>query len=282
MHEIEVENPPREETPPPEYSMAERQETSERHAMKSWTTCYEDSCPIHLQDKEGADWFPRKYNAPATLDNGKAECMALTADAIHVRTSHYRYLQCGDPYCKKTGNHEHLAYDPAAGPQEKSRIIRLRFCHDTQCPNYTPGMEHIHQGERDPKVPMTEVSLDPETQPEMSMSQPAEEPRYGPATADHYHVLQIFGTCEERGVLTPKYDETIDQNLLYGYYSCRTERCLLRSIPHVHQCHYDPAEMDRLGMTREEAQAALSEQGAECKKDDCPSPSNHLHWPKNE
>jgi hypothetical protein len=30
------------------------------HAVLSWTACYNDSCFVHLRDKEGAGWYPRK------------------------------------------------------------------------------------------------------------------------------------------------------------------------------------------------------------------------------
>jgi len=35
-------------------------EQSKKHATLSWTACYDDSCWTHLEEKEGANWFPRK------------------------------------------------------------------------------------------------------------------------------------------------------------------------------------------------------------------------------
>jgi len=35
-------------------------EESKKHATLSWTACYDDSCWTHLEEKEGANWFPRK------------------------------------------------------------------------------------------------------------------------------------------------------------------------------------------------------------------------------
>jgi len=29
------------------------------HAHLSWTACY-DYCPIHLSEKEGSNWFPKR------------------------------------------------------------------------------------------------------------------------------------------------------------------------------------------------------------------------------
>jgi transposase InsO family protein len=30
------------------------------HASMSWTACYDDNCPVHLDDKLGENWFPKK------------------------------------------------------------------------------------------------------------------------------------------------------------------------------------------------------------------------------
>ena len=30
------------------------------HDAISWTVCYDDLCSIHLSDKEGLGWFPKK------------------------------------------------------------------------------------------------------------------------------------------------------------------------------------------------------------------------------
>jgi hypothetical protein len=35
-------------------------EQSKKHATLSWTSCYDNLCWTHLEDKEGANWFPRK------------------------------------------------------------------------------------------------------------------------------------------------------------------------------------------------------------------------------
>jgi len=38
----------------------EKIEEAKKHATLSWTGCYNDSCWTHLEEKEGANWFPRK------------------------------------------------------------------------------------------------------------------------------------------------------------------------------------------------------------------------------
>ena len=35
------------------------------HTSLSWTACYDDTCCIHLSDKEGSGWFPRKPKSAA-------------------------------------------------------------------------------------------------------------------------------------------------------------------------------------------------------------------------
>ena len=35
-------------------------EQAKKHETLSWTACYNDSCWTHLEEKEEANWFPRK------------------------------------------------------------------------------------------------------------------------------------------------------------------------------------------------------------------------------
>ncbi|KAI5851265.1 hypothetical protein DFP73DRAFT_536552 [Morchella snyderi] len=30
-----------------------------QHVLMTWTACYDDSCPVHLCDKNGSGWFPQ-------------------------------------------------------------------------------------------------------------------------------------------------------------------------------------------------------------------------------
>jgi hypothetical protein len=50
-------------------------EGTKTHASLSWTACYDDSCPTHKGDKEGAEWFPKgvRNNAPRVLAVGRRE-----------------------------------------------------------------------------------------------------------------------------------------------------------------------------------------------------------------
>lgn len=43
---------------PPELSPEPTEE--EKHACLNWTACYKDECLIHLSEKMGANWFPKK------------------------------------------------------------------------------------------------------------------------------------------------------------------------------------------------------------------------------
>jgi len=43
------------------------------HASLSWTACYNDNCPTHRSDKEGANWFPKGVTQQRTLAVGKRE-----------------------------------------------------------------------------------------------------------------------------------------------------------------------------------------------------------------
>ena len=37
----------------------EIRETNSKHALLSWTVCFEDRCPIHRSSKEGSGWYPQ-------------------------------------------------------------------------------------------------------------------------------------------------------------------------------------------------------------------------------
>jgi len=45
-------------------------EEAKKHATLNWTGCYNDSCWTHLEEKEGANWFPRK---PKSLNQHRKE-----------------------------------------------------------------------------------------------------------------------------------------------------------------------------------------------------------------
>jgi hypothetical protein len=42
-----------------EYSDTEEEEDP-KHALMSWTVCYDDHCQIHKSDKDGSGWYPKK------------------------------------------------------------------------------------------------------------------------------------------------------------------------------------------------------------------------------
>lgn len=44
-------------------------EERQKHAMMSWTGCYDDHCPIHKSDKDGAGWYPQNWKGKAPRRN---------------------------------------------------------------------------------------------------------------------------------------------------------------------------------------------------------------------
>ncbi len=55
-------------------------EQSKKHATLSWTACYDDSCWTHLEDKEGANWFPRKPKSAIQQQKEAQRRQALEAE----------------------------------------------------------------------------------------------------------------------------------------------------------------------------------------------------------
>ncbi|PWW75723.1 hypothetical protein C7212DRAFT_344410 [Tuber magnatum] len=55
-------------------ALTSRQERSEPspHAEMSWTVCYDDDCEIHLREKQGSGWFPKRRNRKGPR-NGKGK-----------------------------------------------------------------------------------------------------------------------------------------------------------------------------------------------------------------
>lgn len=54
-------------TPTPE------QQEARRHMCLSWTACYDDSCQVHLSEKQGSNWYPkppRPLPTPASVCPG--------------------------------------------------------------------------------------------------------------------------------------------------------------------------------------------------------------------
>src|SRR5947209_7731482 len=60
------------------------------HANKSWTSCYDDNCPIHLTEKEGAGYFPKREK------NFSQYPRSDDRNFMHKETS---WRDCLDPYC---------------------------------------------------------------------------------------------------------------------------------------------------------------------------------------
>lgn len=265
----------------------------EQHAHRAWTACLNDDCPVHLPDKEGANWYPRAPGERTrtgplvmTFDNGKARYLALTATAMHVVTHYWRNLTCERPECTKEKPHDHIGYDPGMEKQDHERIVKLQFCQDPECEDRDrddPDGRHVHQSLEEGTVNVVQLDPEPE-EPEMNMAEPQENT--SPTLEDHEKVSRVFQECGDRGALTPKVIETVRPDLFVGYYSCKGtflgRPCLMRHIPHVHKQHYDPTEPERLGMPLEEARKAMEEQGNGCDRSDCHYATRHLHWPKNE
>jgi hypothetical protein len=55
-------------------------EEAKRHETLSWTACYNDSCWTHLEDKEGANWFPRKPKSAIQQQKEAQRRQALEAE----------------------------------------------------------------------------------------------------------------------------------------------------------------------------------------------------------
>ena len=45
---------------PTETKKQRRAKKAALHPVLSWESCYDDECPVHLSEKQGENWFPRK------------------------------------------------------------------------------------------------------------------------------------------------------------------------------------------------------------------------------
>jgi hypothetical protein len=268
---------------------AEEKPTAKRTAEMNMAEPATKGKQAAIPEESSEEETPREQ----TFDNGKAKYLALTAEALHIGTRYWVYQTCEDSNCPNrdhTGQmrHNHLAYNKDGARRARERIVKLRFCTKEECPNKStePGLKHVHQGSDHMDVSANWVLPDP-WPATMDMAEPKEDTDALDglrASEDQAKVEQVFRACQGRGALTPRVDDTVDQHALFGYYSCRKpDSCFLRSIPHIHEQHFDPAEPEKLGMDREEALDAWKEQHkAACNKEECLHSHNHIHWPKNE
>ncbi len=57
-------------------------EQAKKHETLSWTACYNDSCWTHLEEKEGANWFPRKPKSAIQQQKEAQRRQALEAEVV--------------------------------------------------------------------------------------------------------------------------------------------------------------------------------------------------------
>lgn len=143
------------------------------HHLLSWTACYNDQCQTHAGDKDGAGWYPRKprtqqsLNALFTYDDDEPEydcdnedsdpgpeAMKRYAEVLEVKkpdyvrilTNLWTRVECLDPDCEQSSQHEHVAYDPEAVPKEQGKAFTIEFCKKEGCPDHGKSEFHSHQG----------------------------------------------------------------------------------------------------------------------------------------
>ncbi len=135
------------------------------HSMMTWTLCCDDSCAIHLKEKEKARWFPHGKKARRQLDlcglddNESTKDLAVmeretfiwekydvemvgTSVAV-VRTKHWINTPC-DGLCNSTPGgsceSQHRKFNPHGNPENRDELIMLTRC-DISCDNSAP---HTH------------------------------------------------------------------------------------------------------------------------------------------
>jgi hypothetical protein len=52
-------------------------EESHRHALLSWTVCYQDYCPVHYSSKNDSGWFPREPQGKEKQADGDQESLSM-------------------------------------------------------------------------------------------------------------------------------------------------------------------------------------------------------------
>lgn len=68
-------------SPTPNPTRSSSDQAAHEHALLSWTGCYQDDCQVHLSDKDGSGWFPKK---PRRQRNRRDVSPATTDDVGHV------------------------------------------------------------------------------------------------------------------------------------------------------------------------------------------------------
>jgi Retrotransposon gag protein/Zinc knuckle len=136
-----------------------------QHAAMSWTACFDDECPIHLPDKEGAGWMPRKHEKSpkptwwedpesTTEDDEAQEAPKMAArpkkEATKPKSYRGEVKEVGEyevlyqhPACMiihtmhwayhMTSNGTRMPVYCAEGDELVSQAVVLRRCTDTTC-----------------------------------------------------------------------------------------------------------------------------------------------------
>jgi Retrotransposon gag protein/Zinc knuckle len=148
-----------------------------QHSHLSWTACYDDKCAIHMSDKDGSGWYPKKprkkRQAKQTLNalvqvpeepdpwyidsledsddweeliEPSTEILAVTANSVKMRTNLWKRIVCEDAFCTQEAQHQHRVYDPEVQPKVVDSTLTIILCQDEDCPYKDQSEKHSHQG----------------------------------------------------------------------------------------------------------------------------------------
>jgi hypothetical protein len=54
-----------------------------RHALLSWTACYQDDCDVHRSEKEGSGWFPQRKKGKKSKRQTEGEVATFFMMEVH-------------------------------------------------------------------------------------------------------------------------------------------------------------------------------------------------------
>ena len=141
-----------------------RDASQPKHAMLSWTGCYDDSCPTHRSEKEGSGWFPQGQKEKR---RNKKPTWWKDPDQEESDTEHIMMMS-------DEGTLQRYPSYNALVVHEAALIVETRYY----------GVGRSKEGIR---IPMLWLNQEPEAEPEVVVLRRCRDPRCEAKAMAHSH-----------------------------------------------------------------------------------------------
>jgi Retrotransposon gag protein/Zinc knuckle len=278
---------------------------SHRHALLTWTACYQDYCPVHYSSKNDSGWFPREPRSKNKEqqdeeDQESLSMMKKEQPAEKVEASHDTDGGDADNE-REAGDQEGSDEETEGIPQFiASRITKEGFnmitnwwrrarCQSARCER---NGQHLHtifdpetEYKRDPQMIYIEFCTDEECEHKDNIhAHQGNDDTVMEITIPDEVVRRIWGSsetsslsamCAEASPSLPTTEERANKEYMSQDFECLDIGCPLYIMTHNHARNIDP-DHPGWGFTPRQYQAMI-DMGMTCEDERCQWSDKGLH-----